>query len=131
MLGFPNFTPYRRHAAALLAIGLFAMAVQALGGFRRMHADPADGAVYAEICSATGSAKAQPPSQSGKLPLSHGSHHDCCKLCGASAPLLFAAAALGVPPAPPLVAPLDSCAASPRTLAVRTAHPPRGPPARA
>jgi len=131
MLGFPNFTRYRRHAAALLAIGLFAMAIQASGGFRRVATDLADGAFYAEVCSATGSAKAQPTSQSGKLPLSHGSQHDCCKLCGASAPLLFAAAALGVPPAPPLVAPFDSYADSPRTLGARIAHPPRGPPVRA
>jgi hypothetical protein len=126
MPGFARLLSFRHRTACLLAAGLFAVAMHALGGTGLMHRSSIGGGFEAEICTARGLARLDPARQSG-APTDSG-HQDCCKLCGVSASLLFADAVLGVPPAP-TVAGVFSADPAPRPAAiVRVSHPPRGPP---
>ena len=122
-----RFRPFRHSPAWLLAIGLFAMALQAMGGVGLMPRVAAGG-VQMEICTSKGVSKLAVALQSGQTSLPDGGHQDCCTLCAASAPLLLADSALGVPPAPTFRSGLvASRSLSPSALAWLS-HPPRGPP---
>ena len=128
MLHSIRFRPFRHSAAWLLAIGLFAMAMQALGGSGLMPHLSAAGGVQLEICTSKGVSKILVTPQSGQTSLPDSGRQDCCTLCAASAPLLLADAALGVPPAPTF-RDIPDAASSPRPAATAwLAHPPRGPP---
>lgn len=123
-----RFRPLRLSPAWLLAIGLFAMALQAMGGSGLMLRH-AGGGLQMEICTGKGVVKLAPASQSGKSSLPDAGHQECCTLCAASAPLLPADGAIGVPPAPTFRGDL-AVPSSPRPAATAwLAHPPRGPPA--
>ena len=91
---------FRRRTVWLFAVGLLAMAMQALGGTGLIHGNPAGEGIQIEICTSKGLGKADQAQLSGSTPLPGSDQHDCCKLCGASVPLLTAEAAPGVPPAP-------------------------------
>lgn len=122
-----RFRPFRHSPAWLLAIGLFAMAMQALGGIGLMPRLSAGG-FQLEICTSKGVSKVALTQQSGQTPLPDGGHRDHCTLCAASAPLLLADATLGVSSAPTFGDVLVA-ASSPRPAAAAwLAHPPRGPP---
>ena len=122
-----RFRPLRHSPAWLLAIGLFAMALQAMGGSGLMLRH-AGGGLQMEICTGKGVVKLAPASQSGKSSLPDAGHQECCTLCAASAPLLLADAVLGVSPAPTF-RDIPVAASSPRPAATAwLAHPPRGPP---
>ena len=124
----------RRRSGLLLALGLLAVALHVLAGSGLMRMGGAAGEAdrfVAELCTSHGvlpAASLQTPGE-GSAPA--GAVHDCCKLCAAGAPLLAAEMAVGVPPAPTLAAPPLARDSAQRTLVVRAAHPPRGPPARA
>jgi hypothetical protein len=127
-----HFRPFRHSPAWLLAIGLFAMAMQAMGGIGLMPRLAAGGGVHMEICTSKGVSKFVVALQSGQTSLPtnvpDAGHQDCCTLCAASAPLLLADAVLGVPPAPTFRSALrTSRPLSPPALAWLS-HPPRGPP---
>ncbi len=128
MRRFSRFRPFRHSPAWLLAIGLFAMAMQAMGGIGLMPRISAGGGFQVEICTSKGVSKLVAAAQSGQTSLPDAGHQDCCTLCAASAPLLLADTAPGVPPAPtfrgifvagPLLSPFAVAWLS---------HPPRGPP---
>ena len=124
-----RFRPLRHSPAWLLAIGLFAMAMQAMGGSGLMPRMAAGGGFQVEICTSKGVSKFAAASQSGRTSLPDSGHQDCCTLCAASAPLLPADGAIGVPPAPTFRGDL-AVPSSPRPAASAwLAHPPRGPPA--
>ncbi len=117
----------RNSPAWLLAIGLFAMAMQALGGIGLMPRLSVSG-FQLEICTSKGISKAGVTPLSGQTSLPDSGHQDCCTLCAAGAPLVLADAAPGVPPAPTFRDILVA-ASSPRPAATAwLAHPPRGPP---
>ncbi|NJD35622.1 MAG: DUF2946 domain-containing protein [Betaproteobacteria bacterium] len=123
-----RFRPFRHSPAWLLAFGLFAMALQAMGGSGLMPRVTAAGGVQMEICTSKGVGKLAIPLQPGRTSLPESGHQDCCTLCAASAPLLLADAALGVPPAPTFGDVFVAAAFLwPATLAWLS-HPPRGPP---
>jgi hypothetical protein len=126
-----RFRPFRHSPAWLLAIGLFAMAMQAMGGIGLMPRMAAGGGFVVEICTSKGVAKLAAASQPGKTSLPNvpvAGHQDCCTLCASSAPLLLADAALGVLPAPTFRG-IFVANPSPRLPAVAwLSHPPRGPP---
>jgi hypothetical protein len=123
-----RFRPFRHSPAWLLAIGLFAMALQAMGGSGLMPRVVAGGGVQMEICTGKGVSKLAVTSPSGRTSLPDAGHQDCCTLCAASAPLLLADAALGVPPAPTFHSgPVAGPFLSPSAVAWLS-HPPRGPP---
>lgn len=122
-----RFRPFRHSPAWLLAIGLFAMALQAMGGSGLMPHISARG-VQMEICSSKGVSKLALTSQPGRTSLPDAGHQDCCTLCAASVPLLPVDALPGVPPAPTL---RSVFVANPFPRPSATAwlsHPPRGPP---
>lgn len=122
------FRPFRHSSAWLLVIGLFAMAIQALGGIGLMPRLSASGGFQLEICTSKGVSKIAKRPQSGQTSLPDSGHQDHCTLCAASAPLLLADAAPGVPPAPTF-RDVPVAASSPRPAATAwLAHPPRGPP---
>jgi hypothetical protein len=124
----------RHRSAWLLAIGLLAVALHALAGTGLMRTSAVAGSgdrFVAEVCTSHGLATLD-PSQTGSGDSSPATGmHDCCKLCAAGAPLLIAGIGIAVSPAPTFIPGNDSPNSAPPTLAVRTAHPPRGPPARA
>ena len=124
----------RHRSAWLLAIGLLAVALHALAGTGLMRTSAVAGSgdrFVAEVCTSHGLATLD-PSQTGSGDSSPATGmHDCCKLCAAGAPLLIAGIGIAVSPAPTFIPGNDSPNSAPTTLAVRTAHPPRGPPARA
>jgi hypothetical protein len=126
-----RFRPFRHSPAWLLAVGLFAMAMQAMGGIGLMPRVSAGGGFQVEICTSKGVSKLAVASPSGQTSLPNvpdAGHQDCCTLCAASAPLLLADAGLGVPPAPTFPGvPLAGTFPSPSVLAWLS-HPPRGPP---
>lgn len=128
MLRSARFRPFRHSSAWLLAIGLFAMALQAMGGSGLMPRVSAGAGFELEICTSKGVGKLAAASQSGRTSLPDAGHRDCCTLCAASAPLLLADAVLGVPPAPSFRG--DFVAKPvPRLSAIAwLSHPPRGPP---
>lgn len=124
-----HFRLFRLAPVWLLAIGLFAMAMQALGGIGLMPRSSGVGGFYAEICSSKGVGRVAAALPAGTTSLPDSGHQDCCKLCAASAPLLLTELAIGVPPAPTfsgvlLGSPFAQPFAHPWRL-----HPPRGPPA--
>ena len=124
----------RHRSAWLLALGLLAVALQALGGtgLLRPGASAGTGEKFAaEVCTSHGVVKAAAAQLPGAGSQPATDAHDCCKLCAAGAPLLIAGIGIAVSPAPTFIPGTDSPNSAPPTLAVRTAHPPRGPPARA
>ena len=128
MSRYARFPSFRHRAAWLFAIGLFAMAMHAFGGSGIMRPNSVASGFYAEICTSQGLSKLDPSGQSGIPPLPDGGHHDCCKLCVASAPLLPVDAVLGVPPAPTVAKVFfAACRLRPAAIA-RLSKPPRGPP---
>lgn len=122
-----RFRPFRHSAVWLLAIGLFAMALQAMGGSGLMPR-VSGGGFQVEICTSKGVSKLALASPAGQTSLPESAHQDCCSLCAASAPLLLAAAAPGVPPAPTFSnIPVAAAFRGPAAIAWLS-HPPRGPP---
>jgi hypothetical protein len=130
MRRFARFRPLRHSPAWLLAVGLFAMALQAMGGSGLMPRLAADGGFQMEICTSKGVGKLPVPLQSGRtsLPAPDHGHQDCCTLCAASAPLLLADAVLGVPPAPTFRGAFFAGPLLPPFTLAWLSHPPRGPP---
>ena len=128
MLRPAHLLSFRHCAGWLLACGLFAMAMHAFAAIGLMRQDSAAGGFRAEICTSKGLGKTDPARQSGSPFLPDSAHHDCCKLCAASVPLLAVDAVLGVPPAPTFRSVfLAGSVSSPLAFAQRL-HPPRGPP---
>ena len=123
-----RFRPLRHSPAWLLAIGLFAMALQAMGGIGLMPRAVAGGGVQMEICTSKGVSKLAMPVQSGRTSLPDSGHQDCCTLCAASAPLLLAYAAIGVPPAPTFRSVFIADSFPRPSATAWLSHPPRGPP---
>jgi len=125
---------FRRRRAWLLTLGLLAMALHLLAGSGLVRAaSPAGGGdgFVAELCTSHGVIQldASRNSSDGSRPASV--THDCCKLCAAGGPLLNADSTAGVAPAPTFTTPGASYLHVRPALVARTAHPPRGPPARA
>jgi|LakMenEpi03Aug12_release.lakeMendotaPanAssembly.Ray.scaffolds.fasta_scaffold1798101_1 hypothetical protein len=129
-----RFRLFRHSPAWLLAIGLFAMAMQAMGGIGLMPRAVAGGGFQVEICTSKGVSKLAVALQSGQSSLPNvpnvpdAGHQDCCSLCAASAPLLLAAAVLGVPPAPTFSGAPRAGSFLPPVAFAWLSHPPRGPP---
>lgn len=128
MLASAHLRPLRHPPVWLLAIGLFAMAMHALGGAGLMPRSIASGGFMAEICTSKGVAKLDPALQAGNTSLPDSGHQDCCKLCVASSSLLAAAGGLGVPPAPTFASVFFSSHFPFPAFIARLSHPPRGPP---
>ena len=119
----------RRHALWLPLLGLVVLALQVLAAMAvpaSASARAADGLFVAELCTAHGIASTAPTSAPADS--DRGALHDCCKLCAAGGPLLFAA--------PPITAVSASTFALAATFGVaahtprlsRNSHPPRAPP---
>jgi hypothetical protein len=123
-----RFRLFRHSPAWLLAIGLFAMAMQAMGGIGLMPRVSAGGGLQMEICTGKGVSKLAVASPSGQTSLPDAGHQDCCTLCAASAPLLLADALLGVPPAPTFRGIFVANPFPRPSAAAWLSHPPRGPP---
>lgn len=119
--------PRQTRAAWLFAMGLFAMAMTAMGGTGVLRTHIAGTGFFVEICSAKG-ARSVPGQPSGEHSLPAGSHSDCCQLCATGAPLLLADAALAVPPAREFAQVRFAEPVSRPGAMARLSHPPRGPP---
>ena len=128
MLRFFHFTRFGHRAAWLLAVGLFAMTIQAFGAIGLMRESSAAGGFPAEICTSKGPNKTDQTAQSGDTSHTDGGRHDCCKLCAGGAPLLTAVAAPGVPAAPDFAPVFPASASRHPAVIARVSHPPRGPP---
>jgi hypothetical protein len=118
----------RRHALWLPLLGLIVLGLQILAGMvapTPARATGTESLFVAELCTAHGitSAPAAAPDNTDGS-----SFHDCCKLCAASAPLLFSAAPATVVSASTFthVAARGIAAHTPRLS--RNSHPPRAPP---
>lgn len=123
----------RHRSAWLLALGLLAVALHVLAGTGLMRASAVTGGgdrFVAEVCTSHGLAKLDPSQTGGGDSSPASGMHDCCKLCAAGAPALAAGIEIGVPPAPTFSIRSTADSSAHPALAVRTAHPPRGPPAR-
>lgn len=120
--------PLRLSPAWLLALGLFALVLQAMGGSGLMPRVSGDGGVQLEICTSKGVGKLALASQPGKTSLPDAGQ-DCCTLCAASAPLLLADALPGVAPAPTSRGVVVAGSAPRLGAPSWLSHPPRGPPA--
>lgn len=134
MLRSAYLLSFRHRAAWLLAFGLLAVALQTLAGANSMRAGSTVGkgdSFVAELCTSHGVFKIDSAQTAGGGSQQGSGAHDCCQWCAAGGPMLVAAGVVGVPPAPTFVARLGASAAARPALAVSTAHPPRGPPARA
>ena len=134
MLRTAHFTTLRHSAAWLLVLGLLAMSLHVLAGtgsLRGIAATGNGGRFAAELCTSHGLLTVDPAQTRGDSSQPATGVHDCCKLCAAGAPLLVADMAARVPLVPTFAAPHDSPTSARPRPAVRTAHPPRGPPARA
>ena len=118
--------PRQTRAAWLFAMGLFAMAMTAMGGTGVLRTHTAGTGFFVEICSAKG-ARSVPGQPSGEHSLP-GSHSDCCQLCATGAPLLLADATLALPPAPEFAQVRFAEPVSRPGAMARLSHPPRGPP---
>jgi hypothetical protein len=125
---FPRFSAFRRHAVWLLAIGLFAMALQTLGGAGLRTLRPVGGGFQAEICTSRGLVKATPALPAGTNSLPASDHQDCCRLCVFSAPLLLADAVPSVAPAPAFSGAFLASSLPWPTVIARWSELPRGPP---
>lgn len=127
----PRIRPVPRQpcAAWLLAFGLFAMAMTAMGGFGAMRPHAPGNGFYVEICSARGTGLTGLALPSGESSLPPGSQPDCCQLCAASAPLMLAGTALAVAPGPAIGSTRSAEPVSRPAAIARLSHPPRGPPA--
>ncbi len=104
------------------------MALQAMGGSGLMPRVSASGGVQMEICTSKGVSKLAVALQSGRTSLPDSGHQDCCTLCAASAPLLLADAALGVPPAPTFRSIFVAYSFPWPAATAWLSQPPRGPP---
>lgn len=104
----------------LLALGLLAVALHLWAAVAPVTTAAAGTGFVAEVCTSHGVA---PP---GGDPAPAG--HDCCKLCGAGAPLLMTAALPAVSPAPTSGRPLRAGQATVLPPSLLSAHAPRGPP---
>jgi len=124
---------FRRRAARLLLLGVLAMALHALAATGLMASAAAgDGAKFAaEVCTSHGIAKLDPAQMPAGSSQPEPGMHDCCKLCAAGGPLLAADLQVGVAPAPTFAAIHATSPAARLTPLAWSAHPPRGPPARA
>jgi hypothetical protein len=123
----------RHRSAWLLAIGLLAVALHALAGTGLMRTSAVAGSsdrFVAEVCTSHGLTTLDPLQTGSDDSVPATGMHDCCKLCAAGAPALAADIEIGVPPAPTFSIRNASDSSAHPTLAVWTAHPPRGPPAR-
>ena len=129
MRRFARFRPLRHSPAWLLAIGLFAMALQAMGANGLMPRMAAGGGLQMEICTSKGVARLAVTSPAGQTSLPDAGHQDCCTLCAAGAPLLLVDAAPGVPPAPAFRNTFVAGSFFRPLAAAWLSHPPRGPPA--
>jgi hypothetical protein len=121
-------SPRQSKAAWLLAFGLFAMAMTAMGGTGLMRATAAGGGFFVEICSAKGAGRIEIALPSGESSTPAGGHSDCCQLCAASAPLLLVGAMLDLSPAPAFGGVRFASLVSRPAAIERLSHPPRGPP---
>lgn len=125
---------FRRRTAWLLFLGLLAVALHGLAGTDLVRASANTGSgdsFVAEVCTSHGLSRLDPAQTRGDSSQPASGAHDCCKLCAAGGPVLVANIGLGVPPAPTFATAHDASPAAHPTLASRTAHPPRGPPASA
>ncbi len=120
--------PRQAHAAWLLAFGLFAMAMTAVGGTGLLRSHGAGGGFFVEICSGKGANRIDFALSSGKSSSPQSGHQDCCQLCAASAPLLLGDATLGVPSAPVFGRARFAGLVVRSAALARPSHPPRGPP---
>lgn len=120
--------PRQTQAAWLFALGLFAVAMAALGGSGLMRNHAAGAGFLVEICSTRAAGIADLARQTGSPSLPDSGSRDCCQLCATSAPALLGDATLGVPPAPIFGAARFAGPASHPVSLQRLAHPPRGPP---
>lgn len=125
---------FRRRTAWLLFLGLLAVVLHGLAGTGLVRASASTGSgdsFVAEVCTSHGLSRLDPAQTRGDSSQPASGAHDCCKLCATGGPLLTADLAPGVAPAPAVATPHDPPPVARPTLAVRTAHRPRGPPARA
>ena len=125
---------FRRRAAWLLTLGLLAVSLHALAGTGLMRAGSSagnGGGFVGQVCSSHGVFQLDPEHSRDENSQSGAGVHDCCKLCAAAGALLVAHGEIGVLPAPTLATSPDLSSSARPTPAARTAHPPRGPPARA
>lgn len=106
----------------LLALGLLAVALHLWAAVALPAGAAGSDGFVAEVCTSHGLAAVP----GGGTPAPAG--HDCCKLCGAGAPLLLAAPTAAVPPAPTLAARTLSTDTAVLPPVARSAHAPRGPP---
>ena len=120
--------PRQAHAAWLLAFGLFAMAMTAVGGTGLLRSHGAGGGFFVEICSSKGANRIDLALSSGKSSLPESGHQDCCQLCATSAPLLLGDTALRVPSVPVFGGARFASLVSHPAATERLLHPPRGPP---
>jgi hypothetical protein len=127
-----DFRRFRHSPVWLLAIGVFALALQAMGASGLMPRMATGGGLQMEICTSKGVGTLAPTSQPGRTSLPNvpnAGHQDCCTLCAAGAPLLLVDAVLGVPPVPTFRSAFVA-GSFPRPPATAwLSHPPRGPPA--
>jgi hypothetical protein len=123
----------RHRSAWLLALGLLAVALQALGGtgLLRPGASAGTGEKFAaEVCTSHGVVKAAAAQLPGAGSQPATDAHDCCKLCAAGAPLLIAGIGIAVSPAPTFTHPtlrrrrLPSAPRIPRAALPRAPEPP-------
>lgn len=132
---YQNFylSSLRRHAAWLLFVGLLAVALNALAGAGVMLPGAGSGGKqYAgEVCTSHGLMKIDPAQTGTADPQPASGAHDCCKQCATGGPLLAMELGNAVSPAPTFGALRNRYAPARPALVAWTAHPPRGPPARA
>lgn len=101
-------------------------------GFMGSHSGKAGGdtSVFSpQICTVLGISAAPEVEKGNHTPADTGSVQNCCTLCGASSPLLFANLSLAVSPTPTFSTHFPRTSLLHRASSVRTAHAPRGPPA--
>lgn len=125
---------FRRRAIRLLVLGVLAMVLHALAGTGWVASATAaakDASFAAEVCTSHGLVKLDPAQAPAGGSQPDTGVHDCCKLCASGGPLLAVDIPAGVAPAPTFSCAQASPAAAPPMPAVRGAHAPRGPPARA
>lgn len=123
-----------RHARRFFALGILAMFLHILAGmgFMGSHSGKADSNASAfspQICTVLGISPAPEAGTANHTPDDTGSMHNCCTLCVASSPLLFANLPPAVSPTPTFSTHFSRTLLLRRASPARTAHSPRGPPA--